>query len=162
LVSHHRQRYGGRAEPGRAFLGEKTLYLWVVPSNESSSFDLQFVSTFEIVEFVPINGFINLGTAQAPLLTRDQCVDDAYGEVAARIVVSDATGEGGTICLEPSAERNRLCGLVCQGDIWSWYPFIGYSTDGSRPCEGIGSGPECVSPLSTEASTWGRTKALYR
>jgi hypothetical protein len=148
---------------GESFSGDKTLYLWMAPSNESRACEMQFTGTLEVIELVPVNGFVNIGTMHAPFLVSDSCVDDLYaGEVVARIVVSDPTGEGGTICLEPSAGNGRLCGQVCQGEVWSWFQFVGYSSDGSKPCQGLSSGPECLDPVSVDASTWGGTKSLYR
>jgi hypothetical protein len=149
---------------GDAFFGEQTLYLWIVPSYVAGAFDFGIVSSFDIVELVTLNGFVNQGTMQSPLLTRDTCVDDLDGEVAARIVVADPTGTGGTICFERSAISNRLCGELCGGglDSWTWFDYIGFATGGVPPCWGLKLGSECDNPFSTDATTWGRTKASYR
>jgi hypothetical protein len=150
---------------GDAFFGEQTLYLWMVPSNATGAFDFGIVSSFDVVELVTMNGFVNHGTMQSPLLTRDTCVDDGgLGELAARIVVADPTGAGGTICFERSSISNRLCGELCGGGKanWSWFDFIGFASGGTPPCWGLKSGPECEDPFSTDATTWGRTKAFYR
>lgn len=143
--------------------GLLTLYVWyqcsVKDGMSAAEFDLQSVNGANtILAFNVMNGFLNAGTATAPLLAVGSC---PTGPVAAGniLVLSNAAGE---YCIVPSAANGYNGTVDCaQAPSLHTNKTTGFSNTGSPPsCDE--RNPLLCNPVSVDATSWGQVKGLYR
>lgn len=153
--------------------GNVDLYLWLGCSPYDSLVAAEFAisGTLSVLQFTPLNGFVNLGTPANLLLQNWSC---PVAPALAGILTVQDPGGGGTLCFTPS-EDNFLTSVTCATFLMLAMDWVGFASDGSFPCYEIwydgdawcGIHPPSPPPPTgagegTEASSFGRVKASYR
>ena len=151
--------------------GTVDLYLWFACSpffNGLVAAEFAVTGTLGVLQFTPLNGFQNIGTAANLLLLNWSC--PAPPALAGVLTVHDPGG-GGTLCFGLS-QAAELTSVDCVAN--SEYPmdYVGFASDGSPPCYqiqwddfpcGLSPGnPPTSTSEGVESFTFGRVKAVYR
>lgn len=144
--------------------GPVEVYLWYTQQEWSwgvtaAEMTVQFPAELQLLGFSPMNGFLNIGTADHLLLAVGSC---PWGPVVAgKLSFFDATGAGGQVCLgDPGGGDGPPVTVDCTTPVpWSQTGSVqGCSTDPAEPA--CRRDFPCTSP--TDASSWGSVKSEYR
>jgi hypothetical protein len=149
--------YQGHVAP---WTGDKSFYIWtqncVVPSSGS---EFSLVGDLEVVDLIPMNGVVNLGTNESPILRYPECFKS---EPVAEVVLRDAAGAGGQLCFAPSHQNEVNCSLRICDEYYASHIYYGLSSVAAEPCTGWDELDGCYPVVSVDSRTWGRVKAIYR
>lgn len=142
------------------------LYLWFWCTTEDglllTEADLTYPPGYTVLDFSPMNGFVNVGSPTELLLGSFTCRTGP-------LVVGSwfAIGQGtGTFCLGPSAARGVIASTHCEQAPPYNYPIrlVGYEVGLPEPScyDEIAASLSCTSSVRTDKASWGRLKSLYR
>ncbi|MFN8176931.1 MAG: hypothetical protein U0167_03355 [bacterium] len=156
--------YGVHTSPPRP--GTVPVYLWfacaAADGMSVAEFAVHTEGALSVLDFTPMNGFLNAGTATELLLSVGGC---PHGQILAGVfTMLDPTGAGGSACFAGSAAHDLNVTVECTPIEPMAYEngYTGVSTDGSAPCSVTAGGYGGCGPLSVEVSTWGSVKTSYR
>ena len=139
--------------------GLLTLYLWLdcslgsAQGMSAAEFDLVAPAGSSILGFTPMNGFLNAG-GPTNLLLATPCT---VGPVTAGSLQVLDLGAG-DYCIVSSAENGKNVSVDCSQFLEWDNDTVGYGNNGTLGCVTLSINCE----VSTEDSSWGSVKALYR
>lgn len=145
----------------------KTLYLWYLDGPPYGMARAEMGLTpggdLMLLDITHVNGFLLTGPHSGlAVWSPAGCV---FGPVVvAEILVIDLPG---TLCLVPSTMTGACCTADCgTNPTWWEATYLGFSCDGSSPCEQMDIGPCFPHAVGVEpplaVQPWGETKAAYR
>jgi hypothetical protein len=132
----------------------REIYLWLLCAQRGlAALEAGVVHSFDSASFVPLNGVVNAGQAGDLMLAVPACpMGESLDHLLGYWVVWD---DGGAICLAPSATNGILAAVDCDPDhpsSWSDPHVVGFSSDGTTPCEIGDNGCGPGGPVSLELS----------
>ena len=139
--------------------GTRTLYLTVgsvVADIETAEFILAVSGGITLVSMSALEPWANEGLGDRVLLRRSECSGPGgLGEQALRIVVSDAEGVGGRICIEGPDGLLDPYSRACNdpGSLF-FGAHSGFASDGGPLCESL--------VVSSSSSSWSTLKSTFR
>jgi hypothetical protein len=131
--------------------GTVSVYLWytcaAVTGMTVAEFAVHTDGALSVLDFTPMNGFLNAGTATELLLSVGGCPGGPI--LAGVFTMLDPTGAGGSACFAGSAAHDLNVTIDCSPIEPTAYPngYRGVSTNGSAPSSPRAAAAPCPSRL---------------